>query len=109
MHVCWALAQTRESQRTPGMHTDKRKKYTLNDILDRVDPAGHAGSGAFLHTSYSQGTPGTYKWHQAFMEGKAPKISRENGNKFFPYIKVSSSGKIFKVDYNSCVSTSAAF
>ena len=33
------------------------------------------------------------------MEGKGPKISKENGNKFFPYIKVSSSGKRFKVNY----------
>jgi hypothetical protein len=96
MYVCWVLAQKRESQR-PGIHNDKRKKYTLHDILDSVEPAGHAGSDAILHSAYSKGNPGIYKWHTAFTEGKGPKISRENGNKYFPYIKVSSSGKMFKV------------
>ncbi len=96
MHVCWALAQKSQQQ---GIHYNKRKQYTLYDILDRVEPSGHACSDAILHPAYSKGTPGTYKWHQAFMEGKGPKISKENGNKFFPYIKVSSSGKMFKVYY----------
>jgi hypothetical protein len=98
MHVCWALVQKQGSQQS-GTQSDQRPEYVAYNLLDHVQQA----TRATIHTIESSKAPskmdaGSYEWRQAFSENNGPMVSKENGNKFFPYIKVSPSQKGFKVN-----------
>ncbi len=99
MHVCWALVQKQESQQS-GTQCDKRPEYVAYNLLDHVQ---QAMIHATIHTIESSKAPskmaaGRFEWCQAFSENNGPMVGKENGNKFFPYIKVSLSDKRFKVN-----------
>jgi hypothetical protein len=101
MHVCWALVEKQESLQS-GTQPDKRPEYVMYNLLDG-DHVQHHATHATIHTvdSFkveSKIVNGHYAWYQAFSDNQGPKISKANGNKFFPYIKVSSD-KRFKVNH----------
>jgi hypothetical protein len=97
MQVCWALVQKRESLQS-NTRDDKQSEYVMYNLLKEVHQATHAT----IHTVESvkvgsRMAPSNCVWQTAFCEKKGPIKSKENGNKFFPYVKVPSSSIKFKV------------
>jgi hypothetical protein len=108
MKVCWALAQRRESQ-SSNTRQNKRSAYNIYDIFGNFrEPAGGVIQTANSSALHGQSGQKPCKWHDAFTNKQGPSISKEHGNKFFPYIKVTSSGKPFKVNHLSIPFASSA-
>jgi hypothetical protein len=110
MQVCWALVQKRESQQT-NTQSNKRPEYVIYNLLEKVHQATHATVTIHTVESVKAGSkmdPGHCVWETAFADKKGPIISKENGNKFFPYVRILLSDRKYKVNHKLGVSLLSA-
>ena len=92
MYVRWALAKKQTQN-----DSQQQRRSSILDVLGKIESEQSGHNNVILYTAHSKPESKEHWEKLPFHEGNRPKINKQNGNVFFPYIKVKATHKSFKV------------